>query len=258
VTVRVSRLATIGAGPLNSRAEMSIIKEDSFWNKDADRKDTENLWLLPRGPNNEHVTAITNEYHFSNDAMYINNCRVLAPMRYTGESRTSAEVAAHPDSGGNNAQVNSGSGRGAPSIPGTWSQSPPEPAAEVDSPVSQEVREDEWHFVANIDRAVIGEFLVGLAEENTGENSGRKYLFVGLITVINKRDGELTMKPYKCTKDPWTKKAYEEGNWHYHSGTRTETIKKESVITYFDKLLKNAKFPAKVKGTVKNSRTGLQ
>jgi len=105
-------------------------------------------------------------------------------------------------------------------------------------------------FVQNFEKDCLeGKFCIGLWKETTGKM--RNCIYVGKITEVNQQDETFTCRPYKCSKDVWSKEcAGPNAKWHSPSGFSKETH--HSVIYYFKGLTKQGKLPKRAISAVED------
>jgi len=267
-TAQLGRLAIVGSSAdASKRGFLRIINEDSFWDtsKDATR---ENMWKLPEGPNGEHIAAVSNPFHVSNDAASAIARTKLPRVRPLGESAANCEMGSHP-------QVCDIMRKGKKRAPqrggGTWmctgdnndddddddddedgsdheneGNNSPSASQLTASNVEGGTRASPWIYVVDIENAKEGGFVVALAQEE--KEPRRSYIIVGKIIDkgIHKDDvggSRIEYKPYTCTADPWTKKCIT-SKWHLHSARHTDIVEDWAVISYPAKL-NQGKLPAK-------------
>jgi len=240
------RLCEIGAMD-GKRGKVRMI--DTFWDSSLPKTRT-TLWKLPFSEDGCHKDATENAYHNSGDQSLLDS-RPLPRFRYEDEKKSECEVAHHPNVGGQgwvqDEEEDEGDGGEGESeeekeVDGEENVEGRE-AAEQDA---QPQRDTVWRFEEDFKECKKGSFCVGLAETKEGPSP---YIFVGKIKSFDKDTKELTLKPYKCNVDPWSKNCIDK-MWNRPPNPKDEKRPHYAVISYVPRLLDRGNLPKKAKDNV--------
>jgi hypothetical protein len=230
-TGELGRLCEVGAVE-GKRAPMREIYH--YWAPDAP-EERASLWALPEGPNGEHLAAISNRHHFSNDAALLAQQR-LPLIRYAEESAKTCEVARHP-----NAVAPPGSGASGAQV--GWVAE--EKECEEQAPAQPVVAQSSWVFYEDFAKCKVDYHCVGLAECNNGPSP---YVWVGQIVEVDEDNKKFTVRRKVNTVDSWKEESIT-GKWN--PGRALEEYPHHSVMAYFPKLKSDKRLPKKIVDKIK-------
>jgi hypothetical protein len=243
------RLAEIGAIE-GKRGLLRII--DEYWDSTLPQ-DRAALWSLPICPNNSHLAATQNIFHFSADQALLKN-RPLPRVRYLDEQAHNCEVAHHENNidGGWRREDGQAENKEREEAPSEAKEN--KERDEGDAGHVAGVAEKEW-FEEDFKGCKPKTYCVGIGRADPGEGP-TPYIFVGIITAVAKKARTFQVKRLKCTKDPWTKECLK-AEWY--SDARAAVMKCEhyAVMAYFTKLTAKGRLPETAKTKVGLRKHGV-
>jgi hypothetical protein len=240
------RLAEIGAVE-GKRGCVRIINE--YWDSKLPQ-DRATLWSLPICPNNSHLAATQNIFHFSADQALLQN-RPLPRVRYLDEKAHNCEVAHHQNN------IDGGWRREEGPAEHKMGEEAPSEAKqrdEGDAGRAAGVPEEEW-FEEDFKHCKPHMYCVGIGRAKQGEGP-TPYIFVGIIKSVARRGRTFQVKRLKCTKDPWLK-ACLDAKWYIDSRAPVTKCEHYAVMAYFPKLTQSEKLPQPPKTKVGLRKHGV-